>query len=247
MRTEQYFQSLAIEMGALRDRVRYLIEDKHWQTDGEWKESVIRQILRRHLPSAASVGRGFVIGRGRVSHQIDILIYDSSKPRLFHDGDLVFVTPDAVFGVIEVKSSGTPQIIAKAAKKLAIDMAIVREHPNTKAFCAIFAFEDCGGNPESYLKALGNSARRSNNRVDFVCVGDSRFMYYWDLDPKLENKFYHGWHSYALPHTAPGFFIHNVVDMVSPQSVFVNKDVWFPKDGKEIHLNGQLFAKWKRA
>lgn len=244
MRTEQYFRSLAIEMGALRDRVRFLIEDRHWQTDGEWKESVIRQVLRRHLPASVSVGRGFVVARNRVSHQIDILIYDSSKPRLFQDGDLAFVTPDAVLGVVEVKSRAPPTIIDAAAKKLATDMEIVHT-PMNNAFAAIFAFEDGGGSTSAYLDALAQSADRWTNHVDFMCIGESRFMYYWHLDPTHGQASYHGWHSYSLEQTAPGFFIHNIIDKVSPQSVFSNKDIWFPVDGKEAHRDGQVFAKWR--
>jgi hypothetical protein len=124
MRIENYFRSLTAEVEALKDRVRQLIEDRHWQTDGEWKESVVRQMLRRHLPASASVGRGFVVTATQSSHQLDVLVFDSSKPVLFKDGDLVFVTPDAVFGVIEVKSRATQRILATAAEKLADDMLL---------------------------------------------------------------------------------------------------------------------------
>jgi hypothetical protein len=106
MRTRDYFQSLAIEVEALKDRVRYLIEDQHWQTDGEWKESVIRQVLRRHLPQSVSVSRGFIVTASTASRQIDVLIVDSSKPVLFRDGDLVFVTPRSGLGGRGSRSCG---------------------------------------------------------------------------------------------------------------------------------------------
>ena len=122
MKTENYFRSLKSEVDALRDRVRYLIDDTHWQTDGEWKESVVRHVLRRHLPQSVSVGRGFVVTAAGNSHQIDVLIFDADKPVLFKDGDLVFVTPDSVLGVLEIKTQATPSVVGKAAKKLADDM-----------------------------------------------------------------------------------------------------------------------------
>lgn len=122
MRIDDYFRSLTAEVEALRDRVRQLIENRHWQTDGEWKESVIRQVLRRHLPASAQVGRGFVVTGRRTSHQIDVLVFDSAKPVLFRDADLAFVTPDAVLGAIEVKSRTTAGTVATAAEKLATDM-----------------------------------------------------------------------------------------------------------------------------
>jgi hypothetical protein len=231
-------------MDALKDRVRFLIESQHWQTDGEWKESVVRQMLRRHLPASVTVGRGFVVSASQASHQIDVLIYDSSKPVLFRDGDLAFVTPDAVIGVIEVKSRATPTILRDAAVKLATDMGFVRRHPNSEAFAGFLAFEEDGGSTPAYLEAVSHSAETWDDRLDFASIGRCRFIRYWHLDPQDERHFYEGWHSYALPDTAPGFFIHNVIDAVSPQSVFSNKEVWFPHGNKEVFFDGSILGRW---
>jgi hypothetical protein len=244
MRIEAYFKSLTSEVEALKDRVRHLLETSHWQTDGEWKESVIRQVLRRHLPGSVSVGRGFVVTATAASHQLDVLIVDAGKPVLFRDGDLVFVTPDAVVGVIEVKSRATPGIVAEAAEKLAADMLLVRLHPNTRAFAGLFAFEDGGGDSIAYLDAVGRPAIRWENRLDYVCVGRSRFIRYWQFNPENEKRLYEGWHSYELPGLAPGYFIHNVIDSVSPESVFSNNEVWFPSGGKEPFRDGALKGAW---
>jgi hypothetical protein len=78
MEIEKYLRSLTEETSALKNLVRYLIEDTHWQTDGEWKESVVRQILRRYLPASVTVCRGFVVTADRSSKQLDVLICDSS-------------------------------------------------------------------------------------------------------------------------------------------------------------------------
>src|SRR5512147_173447 len=103
MNVQSHFRSLADELWALKNRVRNFIDDAHWLTDGEWKESVLRNILRRHMPASVGVGRGFVITPNSCSSQVDILIYDTSKPTLYKDGELVFVTADSVKAVIEVK------------------------------------------------------------------------------------------------------------------------------------------------
>src|SRR5579872_2090540 len=55
MSLNSYFESLNDEMMGLRDRVRNFIKGQHWLTDGEWKESVLRSILRRNLPSHLAV------------------------------------------------------------------------------------------------------------------------------------------------------------------------------------------------
>jgi len=246
MQIENYMKSLTAEVGALRDRVRHLIEDRHWLTDGEWKESVIRQILRRHLPITVNVGRGFVVTASATSHQLDVLIFKSSKPVLFRDGDLAFVTPDAVVGIVEVKSSVTPKSFSEAAKKLASDIQLVRKHPNFRAFAALFAFKENSGDSSAYLQALADSASSANECLDFASIGDSRFIRYWELTPEDERRMYERWHSYNLPRMAPGYFVHNVIDAVSSESVFSNKEVWFPSGGKEPYLDDKIKAVWAR-
>ena len=247
MEIEQFFQSLTSELEALKDRVRQLIDDRHWQTDGEWKESVIRHVLRRHLPASVEVGRGFVIAAESASHQIDILLSDSTKPVLFRDGDLAFVTPDAVLGIIEVKTRATPSAVSEAATKLAEDMLLVRRHPNSRAFCAFFAFEDAGGESGDYLRAVAEAAPRWECRLDFVCLGNSRFLRYWHFNPENTKRMYEGWRFYTLPNRAPGYFVHNVIDAISPESVFSNKDVWFPRESKEPRCDGEVLGSWRSA
>ena len=97
-----YHKSLTDELYSIKDRIRNLV--KHWPTDGESKEAVLRSLLRKLLPESVIVGRGFIVASDRSSTQIDVLIVDARKPTLFRDGDLLIVTPDAVLGVIEVKT-----------------------------------------------------------------------------------------------------------------------------------------------
>lgn len=159
MDVQNYFESLGREVDSLKQRVRDLIADAHWQTDGEWKESVVRQVLRRPLPATAVVGRGFVVTGQCATHQLDVLVHDASKPLLFRDGDLVFVTPDAVLGVIEVKSRVTLSLFRESAQKLASDINLIRLHPNTRAFAALFAFDDDG--PQGF-SSTGTWTRKRN-------------------------------------------------------------------------------------
>ena len=69
-----YFRSITLEFKALKDRVYHFIGDHHWLTVGQWRESVLRAVLRRHLPQDIGVGHGFVIMRDGPSTQIDILL-----------------------------------------------------------------------------------------------------------------------------------------------------------------------------
>ncbi|MBI4490435.1 MAG: hypothetical protein HY694_15235 [Deltaproteobacteria bacterium] len=244
MDVKSYFESVGQEIGALKHRVRHLIADSHWQTDGEWKESVLRQMLRRHLPEIAVVGRGFVVSGDGATHQIDILIHDASKPVLFRDGDLAIVTPDAVLGIIEVKARVSPATFGAAVRKIAGDIDLVRLHPNTRAFAALFSFEAEQADPMRYLGATAAAAHCQNERLDFCAIGPDCFHRYWNEHPEETSRPYWSWHSYHLPGLAPGYFVHNVVDAVSPHSVFHNNDVWFPVAGKESHRNAVVRAAW---
>jgi len=220
------------------------MDTPHWQTDGEWKEGVLRHTLRRNLPSTVSVGRGFVISREHESRQIDVLIHDGRSPVLFRDGDLVFITPDAVLGIVEVKSRLTPQIFREAAARLAQDIGWIRSHPNLEAFTAILGFECTGGQPADYLKAAYDAAADWNQRLDFAAVGPDNFIRYWQFDPINPQFVRESWHFYDLMGQAVGYLLHNIVDAVSPQSVGSNVSLWFPAGGKEPHLTDTRNARW---
>lgn len=71
-----YQQSIAAEFAAIKDRVRFFINDKHWGEDGHYKEVILLNYLRRILPSSVSVGTGFVKNSsGDLTNQIDIIVY----------------------------------------------------------------------------------------------------------------------------------------------------------------------------
>ena len=202
------------------------------------------QVLRRNLPATVEVGRGFVVTGTNASHQLDVLIRDASKPVLFRDGDLVFVTPDAVLGIIEVKSRVAPGVFEDAAGKLAADIGLVRRHPNSRAFAALFAFEGDDSAENVLLEVLARVATSWDERIDFASIGDSRFLKYWHFNPANEHLMYQCWHSYELPGRAAGYFVHNVIDSISPDSVFSNAAVWFPAEGKEPYRDGCVRSQW---
>lgn len=241
----QYFSSLSREVDSLKNRVRNLKTDPNWLTDGEWKESVIRQVLRRNLPGTIEVSRGFVVTKSRASSQLDIVIRDASKPVLFRDGDLAFVTPDAVLGIIEVKPSVTAGEFEASVAKLGRDMELVRIHPNYRAFAGLFSYESENTPGPRLLERMARVVIEPNQRIDFAAVGNSIFIRYWEFDPlDVARGMYEFWHSYDLLDLAAGYFIHNVIDAISPESVFSNREVWFPEGGKEPYRTGRIQAAW---
>lgn len=76
---------------------------------GTGREEVIRDFLRRHLPKRFSVSTGFVFdAHGKVSRQIDVIIYDAySCPAFEAVGGKMFFPCESVVAVGEAKSQLT--------------------------------------------------------------------------------------------------------------------------------------------
>ena len=239
MNTSAYFSSLALELRGLQNRVRNFLDDSHWLTDGEWKESVLRSILRRHLPSSAQIGRGFIVRPDANSRQIDLLIYNSNIPVLFREGDLVFVTPDAVLGVIEVKTSLNNTSYAAAVDQLGERMDFLLDGP-WHPFFGLFAYESTVGSRRA-LEALSHNARgQPRHAVDLVCLGYSHLLKWWPFDPADHRNQLNRWRSYRFDkEKSPGYFLHNVIELVSPESVRANQDTWFPPEGSGLNQDDE--------
>jgi hypothetical protein len=102
-----YLLSIGSEIRAQASRVRQLIGDKHWLSDGHHKELIIRRVLERHLPRDVLVCHGFLMDptAGRVSREQDILIVDArGQAPIFNDGGLVVAHPASVMATISVKT-----------------------------------------------------------------------------------------------------------------------------------------------
>lgn len=252
MNVQSHFRSIADELWALKNRVRNFIEDAHWQTDGEWKESVLRNVLSRHMPVSIGVGRGFVIAPSSCSSQIDIIIYDSSKPTLYKDGDLVFVTADAVKAVIEVKSRIVSNNLTTAMRKLADNAEFVKTHrlenEDNDLFVGLFAydFDENSLSVRAILRRLHNNANGQLNRIiNHVTLGKNLFIRFWHTQPSgnllQEANPYNRWHSYGLDDLSPGYFISNATEYASDNSsIRLNRFVWYPPQGKEQNLNQSM-------
>lgn len=183
MNVGNYFQSISLEMRAVQNRVRNFIERAHWQTDGEWKESVLRYFLKRNLPKSVDVGRGFVITENGPSRQIDVLVYRTDIPVLFSDGNVVFITPDAVLAVIEVKSRVDSHGLRKSIEKLSRQAAFLGNRGRSTQLFGLFAFES-DVNSEAALEICKQASRGNLRRVvDLVCLGDSHLIKWWPITP----------------------------------------------------------------
>lgn len=103
-----YFKTWSVELLSRASRVRNLIGDQHWLSDGMHKEFLLQEFLARHLPSNLHIDRGFIrrLDVDEVSPEIDILITDPWRHTpIFREGGLQIAPPSAVVATIEVKST----------------------------------------------------------------------------------------------------------------------------------------------
>lgn len=236
MDVEKYFISLTNEFNSLKDRVRFYINDAHWASDGEWKESVLRSILRRHLPATIGVGKGFVISDSRISTQIDLLLYDKTRPILFQDGDFILITPDVAKGAIEVKTKIRKSSLVETLNKLAdISELIHTDVLNHPRFFGVFSYEDDPSITTKYLlENLQKCVRGKHKRtIHCISLGVSRFMRFWEFDPLNHKHQIDKWYLYLLSGKAPAYFVHNAIDYLNPQWADSNNNIWYPITTKE--------------
>lgn len=239
MNIEAYFKSISSECSTLKNRVRMLIEDNHWPTDGEWKESVLRSMIRRSAPENLTVGRGFVVDHDRCSTQIDVLVYDNTLPVLYKEGDLVFVTPSSCRAIIEVKSRLTAAQFRSAAERLADDAEFIRPRGmGIPLFVGLFTYDIQAQGVTRFLQAVKESSNGNELRIiDHVALGESTFIKFWQRNPDGQNmKPYDHWHLYNLEQMSFGYFIHNLLAEVSRDPYARREPAWFPAQSKEANL-----------
>jgi hypothetical protein len=140
-----YLRSFALELTAQANRVRNLIGDRHWLSDGTHKEHLLASLLQRHLPATTLLAKGFVADLQQpalCSMEQDLLVLDTSfEGPLFHQGGLVVASPDSVIATVSVKST----LRADSLRDTIVNQNSVRQivqttAPNRDVFCGGYFF-----------------------------------------------------------------------------------------------------------
>ncbi len=119
-KVSEFFASYSHELKSKMNRLDLLIGRDHWLSVGNYKESLLRDLLSNLLPKKYELSTGFILstddeGNEIKSKQQDIIIWDSSEyAAIFRDNDFVIVPPEACKAVIEVKSTLTTEKLKKA-------------------------------------------------------------------------------------------------------------------------------------
>ena len=254
-------KALADEIEASKDRVRNL--SRHWATDGEHKEQCIRDVLRRRLPQRYIVGHGFILTGDSTSTQIDILVVDGERPIVSRDAnDGMYVTPDAVKAIVEVKTRlRSRREYAEALEKLSANVEMCLPY---SVWSGLFVMEDddrvgyWDGRPDDeLLLAADESADHPDTRVNCIALGPDLFVRYWsdskrEADGEIDGP---AWHSYKMMRLAPAYFVGNLVGTLAKLPPEFMR-VWFPApNGKESFRRWYLspgtrrptlFSDWRR-
>ena len=153
-----YLQSLAFELSVQAKRVRDLIGDAHWLSDGHHKEYLFLSLLQRHLPTGIIASRGFVVGHNNeavCSKEQDILIIDTmAEGPLFNQGNLLIAFPHQVRAVVSIKTTVSDAMVDDATTGMASVYETAFPHGTADPWFGIYFFEPCPCKAETLAKYL---------------------------------------------------------------------------------------------
>lgn len=198
----RYLQSLADELEAQANRIRNLIGDKHWATDGAYKEHLLGGVIRRHCPSGLVVARGFVVSdidASVISREQDLLVIDNTREApLFYEAGIVVSFPRNVVAAISVKSAlgkGEVDDVVSTLNSLRTAAA----HPSLEPshiWCGAYSYT-AATNPTKTYEHIANAIqdapvvdRRPSRDVrplgpDCIVAGSDQL---WAVDPAVEDS-----------------------------------------------------------
>lgn len=239
----EYHKTINKEICLLKDKLKYLT--KHSLANGNYREIILSNTIKKHLPEKYSIGTGFIVkqcetrGNHEVSTQVDLMIYDNSYPVLFREGDFSIVTTDAVRAIIEVKTSfgrtTFPGEYDKANKMGAFIMSNRSiELISTPLYNGIFYFNN------QDISASENSIEESIKRkhidipandvfhlscANHICFSDKVLYKYWHSNNDgSKHKLY------RLEDLAYSFFISNLLSYLEGRTMKDNTYIWYPHD-----------------
>ncbi|MEF8707898.1 MAG: DUF6602 domain-containing protein [Candidatus Accumulibacter propinquus] len=172
-----YLESWGLELAARQNRVRHLIGDAHWLTDGHHKEAILRDFLSRHLPQECECSTGFVRSSNaeiRCSPEVDILLFSRRvHVPYFSEGGVSIIDPSSLLATIEVKSNFSKKPLADAINNVKITrrIAVGGMHSSPDLWSGIFFYDMPEGRTvESAVDTLGEEFKSQ------ISPSDNKFL-----------------------------------------------------------------------
>jgi len=226
---KEFQKSITKELDTIKNRVRNLIGSSHWGEEGRYKEAILKNVIRRFLPSNLSIGTGFVIRKEnnrepKISKQIDIIIYDNTIPILFLEGDFVITTHKNVKGIIEVKTKIRNGEFHQIIDKFEENGKLIEKD----IFNGVFSYDyDDDINSQSIDQIL----KRAKGYVNHISLGPDVFIRFWKREDRgrlnllaenCQNDFYN---IYNLKGLSFSYFISNLLELTC--SLNLDDRWWF--------------------
>ena len=249
----RFQESITRELDITKDRVRDLIGNANWGEEGRYKEAILSKIISQFLPTNLKIGTGFILANNdyingrdsRISHQLDIIIYEDKTPVIFREGDFVILTENAVRAVIEVKANiinysrdndNSFNKIIEKLNGLRDFESFVDNGVHRKKFIGIFSF---GYNGDFNANRIAEALRTSRGLVNHISLGPNKFIRFWEnpdglIPPVPRNS--PCYIKYNLENLSFSYFISNLLHIVSDENPVDRYWFSFPIEGtKEIY------------
>ena len=239
-----YHESITTELMASRDRVRHFIGGHHWGEDGRFKEVLLMNHLKKILPSNVSIGTGFVKNGEQITSQIDLIIYDNTRPIPFSEEDFVIVFPESVYGIIEVKSKITSGMITETIVNANDNGRIIGKN----IFNGIFGYETefSFSNNRPLADSIKLSLMANHDYINHISFGSDFFGKYWrNGNPDVYDDV-ECFSIYKIDNLSFGYFFSNLIEFIELRrrnqllSDSMSNFLYPISEGKETHRLSNL-------
>lgn len=235
----EYTSSFGEELKSKTERFTKLIPNRHQPSDGGFHEWLVREQLRRALPSSIEVSSGFVFRpvqkkdgtRGRlISQQIDVLLWNKANHTVALDaGNFVVITPEACLGAIEITKSLDGSKLQNDLQKIdsVLKFGSLRKHIEGRLFTAVVGLTKGPKKNKTLLKHALEYYRTHNDQYwmhddeeDFSNAKGLERQHYVDIVASLG----HGdvYRTYSAERNPPYIFSYRYSDMPAAFAAFEN-------------------------
>lgn len=250
-----YYRSFSKELDVTKDRVRDIIGNAHWVSDGSHKEAILQDVMRRFIPKKYAISSGFILSNDgeRCSKQLDIIVYDEASPILFGHSNFVIIPNQYVRAVIEVKTSISVESKLTDALENLYSVQSIMHSNSDNVYFGIFSYGYSNFNrigSEDVAQRVFDKIKNfyQNKRSEVTILNDLQFLQSRTLTSLCMNGQLYGLHwngslqtqpKFGLYHTADqsfNFFISNLLSTLDNITINRSKTLWFPesKESREL-------------
>lgn len=152
-------ESWSKELSSRADRVRSLIGDAHWLSDGMHKESLVQEFVGARLPATLAAEHGFflALSADECSPEIDLFVRDCAHSAPFlKEGSITICDPGSVIAYWEVKSDFKASALSDALTLVARTQNVIASvrAPSDVWRCVCFMASSEARTDESFLKTI---------------------------------------------------------------------------------------------